>query len=184
LDAGLALLAADGFLALTVDRVCAEVGRSKGSFYHHFGGVDGYVVALLDHWRESHTEEVVRRVERETDPWVRRRALMDQAFTLSHAVERAMRVWGAADPRARAAIGAVDERRIAYLAGIIAAVAPEGRARLASDFARLEYAALVGLHQLHPDGDPRWLAALFTRLTDLVTPPGSSPLGVKDDPPC
>lgn len=170
LDAGLAILAEEGFAALTVDRLSASVGRSKGSFYHHFQGTNGFVDALLGHWRALQTEAVVQRVEMHSDPAVRREELRQQAIGLDHDVERAVRVWAGSDPRARAVIKAVDDRRVSYLSKIIKDVSPRSNEE-AVIAARLEYAAFIGLHQLYPDAGPELLGPLFARLSDLITPP-------------
>ncbi|MCT2401566.1 TetR/AcrR family transcriptional regulator [Novosphingobium mangrovi (ex Huang et al. 2023)] len=169
LQTGVKLLAEEGVSALTVDRLSATVGRSKGSFYHHFQGVDGFVTALLEYWRKTQTEDVIRHVDNEADPRTQRTALMQQAAGLDHDVERAIRIWGGSDASARKVIKAVDERRIAYLARILAASSalemPE-----ATDLARIEYAALIGLHQLYPEVDPEFLTPLYERLARLITP--------------
>lgn len=169
LQTGVKLLAEEGISALTVDRLSTTVGRSRGSFYHHFHGVDGFVTALLEYWRKTQTEDVIRHVDSEADPRTQRAELMQQTIGLDHDVEHAIRIWGGSDPRAREVIKAVDEQRIAYLAKILAASSalemPE-----ATDLARIEYAALIGLHQLYPEVDPEFLTPLYERLVRLITP--------------
>jgi len=54
--AGLELLRDGGEDAVTVDRLCATLGRTKGSFYHHFEDSAAYQGALLEHWANLHTE--------------------------------------------------------------------------------------------------------------------------------
>jgi AcrR family transcriptional regulator len=63
LDVGLAVLAASGADALTIDRLAREVGLSKGSFYHHFGGMAGYRTALLAHYQATFTTQYIDAVE-------------------------------------------------------------------------------------------------------------------------
>nr|WP_319513890.1 TetR/AcrR family transcriptional regulator [uncultured Cohaesibacter sp.] len=169
LQTGIDLLAKEGASALTIDRLCTMVGRSKGSFYHHFQGVDGFVAALLDYWRKKQTEDVIQHVDGESDPRMQRTELMQRAMKLDHGVEHAIRVWGGSDARAHEAVSAVDTQRITYLTAIIAATSKRPKAE-AHDLARIEYAALIGLHQLYPDTDPASLTPLFERLVQLVTP--------------
>ena len=44
---GLEILKKDGFLKITIDNLCDVLKVTKGSFYHHFKNVDGYIDALI-----------------------------------------------------------------------------------------------------------------------------------------
>jgi len=169
LKTGLRVLADEGDGALTVERLCTALGRTRGSFYHHFTGTDGFAEALLEHWRETNTEIIIRKVNAIEDPWKRRAELDRLAGGLDSSLERAMRRWAASDDRARTALRAVDERRMAYLAAIIQEVADADEAE-AAELARIEYAAFVGLQQLSPDLDEAARERLFQKITALVTP--------------
>ena len=48
LDAGLHLLADEGYAALSIERLCQSRATTKGSFYHHFGSLNTYREALLE----------------------------------------------------------------------------------------------------------------------------------------
>ena len=52
LDEGLRLVASLGAPALTLDRICERMALTKGAFYHHFGSVPKFRMALLD-WYEQ-----------------------------------------------------------------------------------------------------------------------------------
>ena len=52
LDEGLRLVASLGAPALTLDRICERMALTKGAFYHHFGSVPKFRIALLD-WYEQ-----------------------------------------------------------------------------------------------------------------------------------
>jgi AcrR family transcriptional regulator len=142
--AGLALLRDEGVGAVTVDRLCAALGKTKGSFYHHFRNLDAYLGALLARWEEELTDTPIRDAAGERDP-TRRSARLDAAvLRLDHRLDVAVRAWARRDARARTAMARVDARRIAYLTGL-------HRARRAADAraaAELEYAAFVGAQHL------------------------------------
>lgn len=169
LTTGLRVLADEGDGSLTVDRLCTALGRTRGSFYHHFTSTDGFAEALLEHWREANTESIIRKINALGDPWTRRGELDRLAAGLDSSLERAIRRWAASDARARTALRTVDERRIAYLAAIIQDVASIDEAE-AAELARIEYAAFVGLQQLSPDLDEAARERLFQKITALVTP--------------
>ncbi|MET9776803.1 TetR/AcrR family transcriptional regulator [Streptomyces sp. NPDC006367] len=63
LDSALRLYAEQGEQGLTVTAVTRTSGVSLGSLYHHFGGVDGLVDALLMRWLERLLGEMVTALE-------------------------------------------------------------------------------------------------------------------------
>jgi AcrR family transcriptional regulator len=142
--AGLSLLRDEGIGALTVDRLCAALGKTKGSFYHHFRGLEAYLAALLARWEEDLTDAPMREAGTEADPR-RRGARLDEVVRgLDHRLDLAVRAWALRDARARAAMARVDARRVAYLAALHRA----GRLADPRAAAALEYAAFVGAQQL------------------------------------
>jgi len=79
LDAGLAILEKQGAKVLTIERLAEQIGLSKGSFYHHFGGMPGYKTALLAHFEATYTTQYIAAVERDltADAITKLRALID-----------------------------------------------------------------------------------------------------------
>lgn len=158
--AGLALLRDEGIGAATVDRLCAAQGKTKGSFYHHFRDLDAYLAALLARWEADLTDAPIREAGSEADPRRRGARLDDVVRGLDHRLDVAVRAWALRDPRARAAVARVDERRLAYLAELHRASRhPEPRA-----LAELEYAAFVGAQHLGLAATPARAARLSALL--------------------
>jgi len=50
LDAALAVIREKGYVATTVDELCARAGVAKGSFFHHFPGKEALAVAAANYW--------------------------------------------------------------------------------------------------------------------------------------
>ena len=50
LDAALQVIRTKGYVATTVDDICAMAGVTKGSFFHHFKSKDELALATIDHW--------------------------------------------------------------------------------------------------------------------------------------
>ncbi|WP_131809997.1 TetR/AcrR family transcriptional regulator, partial [Mycolicibacterium mucogenicum] len=48
--AGYAILAEEGLKALKIDRLCARLNVTKGSFYWHFANIAAYRTALIQGW--------------------------------------------------------------------------------------------------------------------------------------
>jgi AcrR family transcriptional regulator len=110
IELGLGLLAEEGLAGIKVDRLCARMGVTKGSFYWHFTDLSAYLEALARRWgdvrdatRASFTEleelEPAERLNRMTD------ILADPR---QWALERAVREWARTDPKVAARMRASD----------------------------------------------------------------------------
>jgi AcrR family transcriptional regulator len=132
-DFGLKTLAKSGFTALKAEPLAKALGVSRGSFYWHFADIGAYHAAVLTRWREVATEQIIAGVEaaktknRGEDPLA---VLLKLTFGSKLALERAVRSWAANDARARAAVVAVDRRRLDYIEDLLK------QAGLADDIAR------------------------------------------------
>ena len=115
LDQGLKTLAKSGFTALKAEPLAKAMGVSRGSFYWHFADIAAFHTAILKHWREVAAEQVIADLEgRETaeDPLAR---LLTRVFSERLTLEKAVRSWASFDTAARAAVQAIDRRRLDYL---------------------------------------------------------------------
>ena len=149
LEQGFEVLREGGEAALTIDRLCKDLGRTKGAFYHHFADVTVYTDALLAAWEDRNSALASLSAEAATGARRGARGVIEAAvrgFDVS--LERSFRAWGLRDPRAHAFVARIDERRIAFLSGRYAATVPAATRR---KLARLEYAVFVGVQQLYPE---------------------------------
>lgn len=143
--AGIALLRDEGEDALTIERLCKRLDRTKGSFYHHFTDAGAFADALLAHWLDALTVRIIEQAERGDDP---RSALARETRNVDVGLELAIRAWSLRDPRARRVMADVDARRVAYLESLWRRSTTPARARA---LAHIEYAAFVGAQQLYRD---------------------------------
>ncbi|MBF6336313.1 TetR/AcrR family transcriptional regulator [Nocardia abscessus] len=152
LDAGFAVLAEDGARALTVERLCADLDLTKGSFYHHFRGLSGYRTDLLDHFETEYTGRYIAETEQRDIPAADKLALLTELVLAGqdadNAVEIAMRAWATQDPQVNLIQQRVDRRRVEYLESLLRDIADnDDESRL---LARLLYLAQVGAQQVVP----------------------------------
>ena len=131
---------------MTIAALCDELGVSKGSFYHHFGGWPGFVTALLETWERESTLEVKDSTERIDAVGTKYRLLATLVDTIPHDAEAALRVWAHTDPLVKAAVDRVDSGREAMVTDFFALTIPK---RDAAMLAELYLSALVG-NQLGP----------------------------------
>jgi AcrR family transcriptional regulator len=115
LHQGLKVLAKSGFTALKAEPLAKAMGVSRGSFYWHFADIGVYHAAILKHWRDVAAEQVIANLEMVSKDRAALALLLRQAFSSTPALENAVRTWATVDPAARAAVQAIDQRRLGYI---------------------------------------------------------------------
>lgn len=110
---GLAIegLKRDGPSALTLDRLCAAAGRTRGSFYHHFPSVDVLLATVAERWRVTETERVAERTLNEPDALSALALMAKLTDAIDHRLERGVRVLAMSSDAVRATVEAADARR-------------------------------------------------------------------------
>ena len=121
LDQGLKALARSGFTALKAEPLAKAMGVSRGSFYWHFADVEIFRAAILKHWREVAAERIIADVEAAPDNASPLQHLLHRVFGERLALENAIRSWATVDPAAKAAVQAIDRRRLDYVEGLFRA---------------------------------------------------------------
>ncbi|GAC58301.1 putative TetR family transcriptional regulator [Gordonia hirsuta DSM 44140 = NBRC 16056] len=134
LQAGMRVLARDGYPGFKQAAVCAETGLTTGAFYHSFRNWKQFETALISHWRTESTDQLVAWLDIQPASAERVDALIRVALDLPHRSEAAIRVWAAGDAQVRSALEQVDAVRREAVARYSCelGVAPEHAARLAS----------------------------------------------------
>jgi AcrR family transcriptional regulator len=146
--AGLDALRKGGVGAVRVERLAADVGVTKGSFYWHFRDRGALLDALLEFWSREMTDAEFERIQ------TLRGGLAARLLALAEDVlekgmgryDPAIRAWGRSDRKVAAAVAQVDRRRVRALTGFFEEGgfgAAEARIR-----ARLFYTFLLGEPQV------------------------------------
>jgi AcrR family transcriptional regulator len=148
LRAGLDALRKGGVAEVRVERLAADLGITKGSFYWHFRDRGELLDALLEYWSLEMTDAEFARIQA-LRGGLARRLLALAEDVLEKGVGRydpAIRAWARADRKVAAAVGRVDRRRLRALAQFFlesGCGAGEARTR-----ARLFYTFLLGEPQV------------------------------------
>ncbi|MDH6196518.1 AcrR family transcriptional regulator [Mycobacterium frederiksbergense] len=112
IQAGYEVLATEGLRALKIERLCEQIGATRGSFYWHFTDMRGYQAALVASWNTFLDND--RRALAEIEglaPRERLSRMMALLVSPQHwALERAMREWARSDDVAAANVRAADHR--------------------------------------------------------------------------
>ncbi|MFE6049914.1 TetR/AcrR family transcriptional regulator [Kitasatospora sp. NPDC056446] len=170
---GLHLLTEHGAPEVTLDRLCTRMGKSKGSFYHHFGSMGGYRKALFAHFEDQGTGSIIEQVEAGGPLTAkdRLRRLLAQVLAGGPETEIAMRAWAKQDPGAEAAQRRVDAARTAYLRELCT----EGGHPDPKRMSDLIYLILIGAEHLTPPLAAEDLRDTYEALFTLAWP-GFGPL--------
>jgi AcrR family transcriptional regulator len=120
LDQGLKALASRGFTALKAEPLAKAMGVSRGSFYWHFADIAAFHAAILARWHEVAAEQIIANVEAASKDENPLALLLRRVFGERLTLERAVRTWASVDPAARAAVQAIDRRRLSYVEGLLA----------------------------------------------------------------
>ncbi|MDO1559621.1 TetR/AcrR family transcriptional regulator [Brevundimonas sp. 2R-24] len=134
LDLGLERLRDEGPEALTIERMCQAAGRTKGSFYHHFGSATEFLAAVIGRWRERATDRIAEAALAARTPELALRTLGKLTGRMDHRLDVAVRRAAIGQPALETEVEAADQRREAVLAQLMASayVLDEARARAAA----------------------------------------------------
>jgi AcrR family transcriptional regulator len=164
-NAGLKRLAKSGFAILKADALAKTLGITRGSFYWHFVDVSAFHAAILRRWREIALENIIEEIDAAADD--RLETLLYRAFSAAGSdIEGAVRAWATADPRAKAAVEAVDAERLRYLRKLLIEVGLH--ANLAGTRAGIIYWSYLGFVLSPNKPDRAFLKRAITDLTQLA----------------
>lgn len=111
------LLTKEGHSSLSVERLARKLGVTRGSFYHHFSGVDDMHDAVLDDWKKAHTETVLYGASVE-EPLAEINRLIQSIPTMSLDLEIHINAWAASNPRIAKFVAGIEKMRMERLVDI------------------------------------------------------------------
>lgn len=120
LEAAVRVLTREGQAQLRIDSLAAELGVTKGSFYHHFRNREDFVEKIIDFWSAAFTDYVVETIDAMDAP------PRDRLLKLTEMIEAeglarydfAFRSWAAQNAKVAEKVREVDEKRFAYIRSI------------------------------------------------------------------
>lgn len=170
-----AVLAQDGLFGVSIDRLAAHLGVTKGSFYAHFESRDELIAAVLERFHTLDTGEVIARADQIPDPRERLACFLEFGFErLEWGRVFAALCAACSDPRVEPVMRRITEERMRYLQRALRDVGFDKAA--ARDRAIVIYAAYVGFWRLvtaFPDwglNDARRLGALSEHVKAMLVP--------------
>jgi len=169
---GLALLTAEGITSVRINRLCEELGVTRGSFYWHFEDLDALREKIADLWCAETRAALARLAELDRLPPRERLAVMTLRLTdeSSWAVERALRDWARTDDKVAGVVAESDLFVLSMVEGAFSELGlPPAEARVRAGV--LVYAGIGFAHG--QSGLPKPTADEVERMVALFTAPVS-----------
>lgn len=166
-EAALDAIGRRGVEGVAVEPLARELGVTKGSFYWHFANREALLVAALQCWEARETDEVLERVQQETDP----RARIKRLITEVNTSKRASRVYLALSSTAKPAfvrdyVERVSKRRLDFIIDCYAALGLS--ADNARQWALMTFSVFLGALQIRRDLPSEWPSADEPAFADYV----------------
>ena len=169
LNAGLKIFRESGISGLTIEMLNQELGVTKGSFYHHFSGIQDFKTSFLQFYEEAGTLNVIQATEQKRSAQDKLRRLL--AIIVSYPLEDevVMRAWAQQDAEVGLVQARVDARRVDYVAALCSEISGNlAQGRLMAD---IFYALLVGGPQIQPALSAERITAVFNEILRLYNIP-------------
>ena len=170
LIAGILILVEIGPTGLTIDALCQRIALTKGSFYHHFSGIDDFKEKLLAYYEEEGTLDIIEQLTAVSTPVGKFKGLIDiiveASVMYSVYPEATIRAWALHDEMVQAVQSRVDTRRLAYVEALLLEI--YGDPLEAKIKAQLTYTILVGAEQMQPPIVGEDLRALYDAFLPLL----------------
>jgi AcrR family transcriptional regulator len=173
LAAGLAAVADKGPDGLRIDRLCRQLGVSKGSFHHHFAGAGDFKQALLAAYETLVVEALDHAIEQTANATPKAvlasltTAITDTEGFYRPGLEAAMRAWAFSDAQVREVQQRVDSRRLESLWDIWSKILDDQTD--AQTAALVPYLVGIGASMVQPPTPRDQLQRVYELLLRLVT---------------
>lgn len=112
LDLALAELTKGGFGALKAQPLAKKLNVTRGSFYYHFESLESFHVAVIAHWSERSSGQIIQAAREASNPQQMLDDLLQTTLRSGEALERAIRSWSTVQPFVAKAVEKVDQERI------------------------------------------------------------------------
>ncbi len=166
LEEGFKLLSEFSQDKLRIQYLCDRLKVTRGSFYHHFTGIDNYIEEMMEAWEEENTHAMMRQANEGTNAEESMDLLSKAVSTKNQSIEAAIRSWSFYQPTVAKHLAKVDKLRLQFLKGLHSRMGrSDEEAALLAD---LDYGALIGIQQLYPNIAQEKMKALWAMQKKLI----------------
>ena len=166
LDEGFRLLSEFSQDKLRIQYLCERLKVTRGSFYHHFTGIDDYIEKMMEAWEEENTHALMRQANEGASAEESMDLLSKAVSSKNQSIEAAIRSWSFYQPTVAKHLNKVDKLRLQFLKGLHERMGKTTEE--ASLLADLDYGALIGIQQLYPNVATEKMKALWALQKKMI----------------
>lgn len=101
-----------GYSALKAQPLAKKLSVTRGSFYHHFESLEVFHAAVIYHWSDCTSGQIIQTAMEMRDPHEALDELLQKTLHSSADLERAVRSWSTVQALVAKAVEQVDQERI------------------------------------------------------------------------
>lgn len=161
---GLKVLASSGAEAVTIDNLCKNAKKTKGSFYFHFDSIESFLISVTTEWKEAYTSKITQ-----NDTQSNRLDLLNQlAARIDLDLETGIRQLALQHDQVQEVVMQADNERIEWLARLYEKSGKYDK-DTALSLATIEIAAFTGFKLIKPDMQPQQARELYESFLKLTS---------------
>jgi AcrR family transcriptional regulator len=165
LETGIKILGEYGLNGLTIERMCEELGVTKGSFYHHFEGMGDFEGQLIAYWADIYLSPPGDIPDDRQARLVLLDRIMEETFSPITEPEVAVRMWAYQDERVSEYVEKVDAVRLDFALKVFRGFSgDEESAQLMAD---MLFTMLIGSITMLPRMSPERVQDLYLEFKHL-----------------
>lgn len=161
---GLEQLSKKPFEQLTIDELCKNAEKTKGSFYFHFKNIDDYLEGIAHYWREEYTHKITNKPPQNTQ---RLDLLNHLAARLDQNLEVGIRNLALKNEIVQKTVKKADQTRVKWLSTLYMNSGHYNEEQ-STALATIEIAAFTGFKLLNPDMKPTEARDLYKNFLKLT----------------
>ncbi|MFQ1702569.1 TetR/AcrR family transcriptional regulator [Loktanella agnita] len=112
LELALAELKDYGYVALKAQPLAKKLNVTRGSFYHHFESLENFHAAVISHWSDRSSGQIIQTAQTANDCHKALDELLQKVLNSGEELERAVRSWSTVQASVAEAVHRVDQERI------------------------------------------------------------------------
>jgi AcrR family transcriptional regulator len=161
------------------ERIARRLDVTRGSFYHHFSGMDELTLSILSHWEKTLTADIFERAlnQQEISAPEAMISLLESAWNGDAELEIAIRQWAYSNALVQQHVEKIDKVRLEKLTAIYSVLS--GCKVRGEKLGKIAYYGLLGTLHSWPRFSRDQLKTTILEIQELLLEPPLSPEGIK-----
>lgn len=167
INTGLQVLNTQGYSEMSIVKLSAKLGVTRGSFYHHFKSFDVYIDELIANWEERIVNQGFdQTLTTPADPQQEFKNLITYVTSLSDKLDLVFRQWAPSNAHVKGHMERLDKKRLSRLEDVFVRLSKdetEGKM-----LAQISFYAYIGSLHTYPYPSAKKQAEAATNLLTVI----------------